>query len=86
MFQRLFDLLVGLINRLNEVDLEVKRSGKTMFTLPVIAFVLLLIFAGTFESLGFILSSILVGIPAKPRVKREGLDTRALLTVPEYSI
>jgi len=30
--------------------------------------------------------SILVGIPAKPRVKREGLDTRALLTVPEYSI
>ena len=30
--------------------------------------------------------SILVGVPAKPRVKREGLDTRALLTVPEYSI
>lgn len=44
-FQRLFDLLVSLVNRLNEVDLEVKRAGKTMFTLPVIAFVLLLIFA-----------------------------------------
>lgn len=30
--------------------------------------------------------SILVGIPAKPRVKRQGIDTRALLTVPDYSI
>jgi len=30
--------------------------------------------------------SILVGVPAKPRIKREGLDTRALLTVPEYHI
>ena len=30
--------------------------------------------------------SILVGIPAKPRLKREGIDTRALLTVPDYSI
>jgi serine O-acetyltransferase len=29
--------------------------------------------------------SILVGVPAKPRQKREGLDTRALLTVPDYS-
>ena len=44
-FQRLFDLLVSLVNRLNEVDLEVKRTGKTLFSLPVIAFVLLLIFA-----------------------------------------
>ncbi|HYJ49399.1 MAG TPA: serine O-acetyltransferase EpsC [Microbacterium sp.] len=30
--------------------------------------------------------SILVGVPATPRVKREGVDTRALLTVPDYSI
>jgi serine O-acetyltransferase len=30
--------------------------------------------------------SILVGVPAKPRAKRDGLDTRALLTVPDYSI
>lgn len=30
--------------------------------------------------------SILVGVPAKPRARREGLDTRALLTAPEYSI
>jgi len=30
--------------------------------------------------------SILVGVPAKPRVKREGVDTRAILTVPEYII
>ena len=29
--------------------------------------------------------SILVGVPAKPRVKREGIDTRALLTAPDYS-
>ncbi|MFS0733502.1 serine O-acetyltransferase EpsC [Microbacterium sp. 1P10UB] len=30
--------------------------------------------------------SILVGIPAKPRARREGLDTRALLTAPDYVI
>ena len=30
--------------------------------------------------------SILVGVPAKPRVRRPGIDTRALLTAPEYSI
>jgi serine O-acetyltransferase len=30
--------------------------------------------------------SILVGVPAKPRSRREGIDTRALLTVPDYSI
>jgi serine O-acetyltransferase len=30
--------------------------------------------------------SILVGVPAKPRVRRTGEDTRSLLTVPEYSI
>jgi len=30
--------------------------------------------------------SVLVGIPAKPRVRRSGDDTRALLTTPEYSI
>jgi serine O-acetyltransferase len=31
-------------------------------------------------------SSILVGVPAKPRPRRDGVDTRALLTAPEYSI
>ncbi len=30
--------------------------------------------------------SILVGVPAKPRTRTAGEDTRALLTVPEYSI
>jgi serine O-acetyltransferase len=30
--------------------------------------------------------SILVGIPARPRLKREGHDTRAILTAPEYHI
>lgn len=30
--------------------------------------------------------SVLVGIPAKPRTRREGLDTRALLTAPDYQI
>ena len=30
--------------------------------------------------------SVLVGIPAKPRLRRPGEDTRALLTAPEYSI
>ncbi|BDV30150.1 serine O-acetyltransferase EpsC [Microbacterium terricola] len=30
--------------------------------------------------------SILVGVPAKPRARREGIDTRALLTAPEYFI
>ncbi len=30
--------------------------------------------------------SILVGVPAKPRARREGLDTRAVLTTPEYFI
>lgn len=30
--------------------------------------------------------SILVGVPAKPRLRVSGEDTRALLTVPEYSI
>lgn len=30
--------------------------------------------------------SILVGVPAKPRQRREGENTRALLTVPEYQI
>jgi len=30
--------------------------------------------------------SILVGIPAKPRVRQAGEDTRALLTAPEYHI
>ena len=30
--------------------------------------------------------SILVGIPAKPRTRRVGEDTRALLTAPEYHI
>lgn len=31
-------------------------------------------------------NSILVGVPAKPRARREGVDTRAILTAPEYSI
>lgn len=44
-FQRLFELLVTLVNRLNEVELVVKRSGKTLFALPLLAFALLLIFA-----------------------------------------
>jgi serine O-acetyltransferase len=30
--------------------------------------------------------SILVGVPAKARARREGVDTRALLTAPEYLI
>lgn len=30
--------------------------------------------------------SILVGVPAKPRARREGLDSRAVLTAPEYFI
>lgn len=30
--------------------------------------------------------SVLVGVPAKPRARRTGEDTRALLTAPEYSI
>jgi serine O-acetyltransferase len=30
--------------------------------------------------------SILVGVPAKPRPRRDGVDTRAVLTAPEYSI
>lgn len=30
--------------------------------------------------------SILVGVPAKPRIRTAGDDTRALLTAPEYSI
>ncbi|HET8928554.1 MAG TPA: serine O-acetyltransferase EpsC, partial [Microbacterium sp.] len=30
--------------------------------------------------------SVLVGVPAKPRAKRPGEDTRALLTAPEYQI
>lgn len=30
--------------------------------------------------------SVLVGVPAKPRAKRTGEDTRALLAAPEYSI
>jgi serine O-acetyltransferase len=30
--------------------------------------------------------SVLVGVPAKPRSRREGLDTRAILTAPEYVI
>jgi serine O-acetyltransferase len=30
--------------------------------------------------------SVLVGVPARPRERREGEDTRALLTAPEYSI
>ncbi|WP_438353401.1 serine O-acetyltransferase EpsC [Microbacterium sp. CJ88] len=30
--------------------------------------------------------SVLVGVPAKPRTRPESLDTRALLTAPEYSI
>ncbi|WP_431800187.1 serine O-acetyltransferase EpsC [Microbacterium kunmingense] len=30
--------------------------------------------------------SVLVGVPAKPRPRREGMDTRAVLTAPEYVI
>ncbi|KRA22340.1 serine acetyltransferase [Microbacterium sp. Root61] len=30
--------------------------------------------------------SVLVGVPAKPRSHRQGLDTRALLTAPDYQI
>ena len=30
--------------------------------------------------------SVLTGVPAKPRIRREGEDTRALLTIPEYLI
>jgi serine O-acetyltransferase len=30
--------------------------------------------------------SVLVGVPAKPRARRAGDDTRALLTTPEYYI
>ncbi len=44
-FQRLFELLVALVNRLNEVELVVRRSGKKLFALPLLAFILLLGFA-----------------------------------------
>jgi serine O-acetyltransferase len=30
--------------------------------------------------------SVLVGVPAKPRMRESGEDTRALLTAPDYSI
>lgn len=30
--------------------------------------------------------SVLTGVPAKPRIRREGEDTRSLLTIPEYLI
>ena len=44
-FQRLFELLVSLINRAGEIDVCVIKQNKTLFALPLLAFILLLIFA-----------------------------------------
>lgn len=44
-FARLIDMLAGLINKMNEISLQVRRGKQVLFQLPLIAFLLLLIFA-----------------------------------------
>ena len=45
MVRRLCDTLVSLINKANTIDLEVSRRSSPVFTVPLIALLLLLIFA-----------------------------------------
>lgn len=44
-FTRLFETLASVINRINRIDLEVSRRRKPLFTLPLLALLLLLGFA-----------------------------------------
>ena len=41
---RLFEMLANLINRMNKISLDIHRRGKKIASLPLIAFVLLLVF------------------------------------------
>ena len=43
--RRLVDVLVSLINRASKIDVVVSRYGKTVMTLPLIAVILLVLFA-----------------------------------------
>ena len=56
-FARLFDLVVRIINRMNEIHLDVRRAGKELFSLPLTALVLLLLFA-----FWFIIPAMVVGL------------------------
>ena len=44
MFRRMLEVIAGTINRMNKISLEVHKKGKTVLTLPLTAFVLLLLF------------------------------------------
>lgn len=44
-FQRLFDFIFDLVNRANKVSLQAYRKGKPVVTLPLLALILLIIFA-----------------------------------------
>jgi hypothetical protein len=41
---RLFEMLASLINRMNKISLDLYRKGKKISSLPLIAFVLMLLF------------------------------------------
>lgn len=43
-FQRLFDFITQGINRINQLELMVYRKSKLLFSLPLLAFILLMIF------------------------------------------
>ncbi|NLA52874.1 MAG: ubiquitin [Clostridiales bacterium] len=43
-FQRLFELFTQAVNRINRIELLVHHRGKLLFSVPLLAFILLLVF------------------------------------------
>ena len=43
-FRRILEVVAGAINRMNKISVEVHKKGKVVLTLPLTAFVLLLLF------------------------------------------
>lgn len=71
-FQRLFEFLTQAINRINRIDLMVRRRGKILFSVPLLAFILLLAF--TFRiTLPAMLVALFFGITYKFRGSK-GVD------------
>ncbi|NLD34444.1 MAG: ubiquitin [Clostridiales bacterium] len=58
---RLFEALATLINRINRIQLEVRHRGKVLYSIPLLAYLLLLGFAFWF-TIGVMVISLFFGV------------------------
>ncbi len=68
-FAKVFDMLARGINRMNQIQLEVLKAGKVVFSLPLTALVLLLVF-----TFWFTIPALVVGLFFGLSYRFKGLD------------